>query len=431
MSRSVSSLGFSRALVLAPREDVAKVDRNALREAGIRQVRILSSGVEAARMLAGPTTGTPEERIAAAALRPDADLVLCHDQLADTSPHPPVRLIRLHPRLLPFPALVAVATGDIATRTRAVESGYSGLLVRPYAQTALAEQLERAAQCRDATSAAMPPSASWNADAFWAALERHATVVRSLSSDQQYREALLTLRQHQWSESVTLLQRFIRENPTHGDAFIALSAAFRGMGNTERSRAILRESLAVFADNGAWDKARAVCERLCREYGGCAVNPLLEEAARLVMKGQSADAVQAVLAGNALKDENALCDALFKGCAASGDPEQALRLLSKAFAEAGHADMGGHLARRLEMTLAVAAGEADPDEDPDEAPAFSPERRASGQSPQSLPPLPAVRHGSAAPRKLREPAPSGGLFPSLSEAWTVVKVTAGLFRQLK
>lgn len=429
MSRSFSSLGFTRALVLAPREEVAKVDRNALREAGIRQVRILSSGVEAARLLAGPATGTPEERLAAAALGPDADLVLCHDQLADMSGDDFVRLIRLHPRLLPFPALVAVGVDNAAIRTRALESGYSGLLVRPYAQTALAEQLTRAAQCRDATSAAMPPAATWNADAFWTALERHATVVRtSLSNNQQYREALLALRQHQWGESVTLLQRFIRENPNHGDAFIALSAAFRGMGNTERSRAILRESLAVFADNGAWDKARAVCERLRNEHGGCAINPLLEEAARLVMKGHFADAVQAVLAGDALNDENTLCDALFKGCAANGDPEQALREMSRAFAEAGHADAGSHLARRIEMTLAVAAGEVDPAEDD---PSSSPDQ-ASGGSLQSLPSLPTSPQvkGRTAPRTLREPRP-GGLFPSLSEAWTVVKVTAGLFRQFK
>ncbi|MEG2140984.1 MAG: response regulator, partial [Bilophila sp.] len=123
LSPAEPAVPFTSALLLVRHEDLAVVDRRALREAGIRSVRVLSSGVEAARIL---HTAATESAKLEMTFRDDPNLVLCHEQLADMTGDEFVRLIRLHPLLMPFPILMAVASDTTAIRAKATESGYSG-----------------------------------------------------------------------------------------------------------------------------------------------------------------------------------------------------------------------------------------------------------------------------------------------------------------
>lgn len=341
LSSAESSASFTTALLLVRHEDHAVVDRRALRDAGIRNVKVLTSGVEAARIL---------HTNALVAARPGAfkegpDLVFCHEQLGDMTGDAFVRLIRLHPLLLPFPILVAVASDTHAVRSKATESGYSGLLPRPYPQTALRSQLQHAATCRDATREALQHSTNTDTSAFEAALDYFVSqdAAHSQDAEKVYRSGLLAVRQQRWDESITTLQRASRLDPDNGKVLIALAAAWRGKGNADKSSAMLQEAVSVLVKNRDWAQALLVSQRLTREYPGMP-HPLHSEARRLVAAGNMEDAAQALFCDEAALDtvtgKKNLCEQMFRGCRASADPERAVSELYACLATAGHASLG-------------------------------------------------------------------------------------------
>lgn len=436
------------ALLLAPREDLAAVDRRALREAGFRSIRLLSSGVEAAVLLAETAETVPAERPSQEP-RFIPDIVLCNEQLADMSGDDFVRLVRLHPRLPDFPIIVTASADSEIVRRRAVETGYSGLLIRPYPQVRLLEELARARNNRNSSRPTTQGGKSGDADAFKEALATYKEAARALArnSSRQFREGLVCLRQHRWDEGIALLQRSLEENPEHGDALLALGAAWRGKGNPTKYRAMLREAVAVFAEQQAWEKARTVAQRLMQENPTLS-NPLLEEAGRLLVKSDFDSAAQALLAAREIAPCPDMYDRLFRACTLCPDTSQAIIGLRRALAAADAEDVArqtlAQLASRLEKIIPKTS----------EQPVF---RELAALPPPSVPDMPksrsaAGRHEEAAAplilpleasrpsarpargkKTLREPPRS--IFmragPTLRDAWTVAKITAGLFRRLK
>lgn len=336
-----SSTPFTSALLLVRHEDHAVVDRRTLRDAGIRTIKVLTSGVEAARIL---------HTSALIAVRPGGfregpDLVLCHEQLGDMTGDEFVRLIRLNPLLLPFPIIVAVASDTRAVRLKATESGYSGLLPRPYPQTALRSQLQHAALCRDATREALKHSTNTDSSAFEAALDHFINqgAAHSQDAEKVYRSGLLAVRQQRWDESIATLQRASRLDPDNGKALIALAAAWRGKGNADKSSAMLQEAVSVLVKNRDWAQVLIVSQRLMRENPGMP-HPLHGEARRLVAAGNMEDAAQALLCDEAALDtptgKKNLLEQMFRGCRAGTDPERAASELTACLATAGHAALG-------------------------------------------------------------------------------------------
>jgi CheY-like chemotaxis protein len=123
MSQSTTSVsGVTTALLLAQSEDFAVIDRRALREAGVGQVRVMSSGVYAARFLAGKEKNDQGAR---------PDIVLVHHQLADMAGADFVELARSHPRLAGLPIVHVSSTEAPEEKIKALAQGYSGLLMRP------------------------------------------------------------------------------------------------------------------------------------------------------------------------------------------------------------------------------------------------------------------------------------------------------------
>jgi CheY-like chemotaxis protein len=124
MSRSSTSSASSvtTAFLLVQSEDFAVIDRRALREAGIGQVRVITSGVYAARVLSG------KEQHDLLAM---PDIVLVHRQLADMTGAEFVELVRSHPRLAALPVLYVSSAETPEEKRNALAQGYSGLLVRP------------------------------------------------------------------------------------------------------------------------------------------------------------------------------------------------------------------------------------------------------------------------------------------------------------
>lgn len=447
---------FDSAFLLVRSDDMAVVDRRVLRDAGIRRIQVLSSGVEAARKLAAAVSAECGDGSA-------PDMILCHEQLADMSGDEFVRLVRLHPALTPFPIIMAVAADTPALRAKAREFGYSGLLIRPYAPAALIRQINVAAQCQAATRAALGDRLTAEPTTFRTALDtiaRHR-LIRSDNADQVYRGAILALRQRKWDEAVPALQRAVKLAPENGEILLALAAAWRGKNDVEKSRAMLREAIAVFVDNGAWERARGVSERLLNENPE-ERPPLHNEARRLLSLNRAEEAARALLCSGFGANEAAggpqgrnawTYEQLARGCMASCEPLQTLAKLKKHLTASWGEDCAGALENYVlsridgaesalaSQRLAVAGFRA-------AGPAFAGEISA----PQNDPP-PAETKGMGSPRPspahgnrvddakedsqtppvlqlLNEPAPSAALkgFPLLRDAVAVAKVTAGLLR---
>lgn len=419
LQSSSPSHGFTSALLLAEREDLAAVDRRALREAGLRNITIVSSGCEAARLLANPNAS-------------GLHMVLCTEQLADMSGDDFVRLVRLHPHLLPFPLLVVVTSHSRQSETLARASGYSGWLTRPYTQQQLRDQLLRAAQCLHATKEAMKDAPSPDdTSAFETSLRRYeeAGQVSNANEGQQYRQGLVCVRQHSWDEGIALLQQVLKHNPHHGEALIALASAWRGKGNESKSRAMLREAVAVFVETETWDKALAVSERLMTDDPD-APSPLLEEAGRLVVGGKPEEAVQAMLTGRKLSSSSAVVEHLLRACLASADPEYAAKSVGHCLSERGEKELAVHLGTQF-MTKFNAANTAS--NTAQDSAGTSGEAGTSFHFPllrSSTKKQPKVRQTGST--TLNEPDSSlFAAFPVLRDAWNVAKVTASLFRMLK
>ena len=84
-------------LLLSESDSLASLDRRALRDAGASRVESMTSGIDAARMLAALDQ-------AQALFMPD--VVVCSQKLADMDGEQFCAILRLHPLLLDLPVLL-------------------------------------------------------------------------------------------------------------------------------------------------------------------------------------------------------------------------------------------------------------------------------------------------------------------------------------
>ena len=84
-------------LLLSESESMAALDRRALREVGVDRIEGLTSGVAAARMLAGLDEFPPSFK---------PDVVICSQRLSDMDGEQFCAILRLHPLLLDMPILL-------------------------------------------------------------------------------------------------------------------------------------------------------------------------------------------------------------------------------------------------------------------------------------------------------------------------------------
>lgn len=119
-------------LLLSESEALAALDRRALRDAGVARIRVMTSGIQAARILAGLATDSQ-------GFQPD--IIVCSQKLADMDGEQFCAILRLHPRLLALPILLILPNDSEVEQLRTLGCGASALLGRPYSVTSLKEQL--------------------------------------------------------------------------------------------------------------------------------------------------------------------------------------------------------------------------------------------------------------------------------------------------
>ncbi|MCL1986276.1 MAG: response regulator [Betaproteobacteria bacterium] len=303
------------ALLLAQGEDFAVIDRRALREAGVGQVRVMTNGVYAARFLAG------KEKNDRGAM---PDVVLVHHQLADMTGADFVELVRSHPRLAGLPILHVSSSETPEEKVKSLAQGYSGLLVRPYSGESMRLALEYAAAVKADRDTLSLGRALLNTEFFDKALERFEAALDTCGQEPEkaFHSGLEQLQQRRWDEAISAFQQALKQLAFRGEAEFGIALAWKGKGDQQSYRLYLERAGHSFAQAAKWHRARTVYARLLQE-APFSESPFLLEAERLIRAGKFSEAATALAEGYELTSKGAIRERLARTLIYNSDtPEQ-------------------------------------------------------------------------------------------------------------
>lgn len=347
--RKVKESPFASVLVLADSEGIAFIDRSALHGQGIRHVRQLSSGEEAARILAKQAKKAASQYDA-----PPFDLIICNAALTDMSGTEFVTLIRKHPALVAIPVILASADATRSDVLTAIRSGCSGFLLRPYTISAFEEQLELAAKALPGNimnrlmhhaNAAMQEHSE---AAFEDALSTLHTVVEIARPKAEilYEEGMEKLSTGDYSGAIASFNRAVRLNVLYAEAYVGLSQAWRGKGDARQAQKYLRLAGEAYARLEQFTKARAVFQQLTKERPDIA-NPLLGTATSLLKQGNYTAAAKAFAESHRLTPDLDMNTQISRACHFTDKPEITAKGLCLAMERIGEEKMAERLHKRI------------------------------------------------------------------------------------
>ncbi len=244
-------------LLLSESESLAALDRRTLRDAGVTRIRVLTSGSQAARILAG--------------LSPDSqdfqpDIIVCSQKLADMDGEQFCAILRLHPRLLATPVLLILPNDSEVEQLRTLGCGASALLGRPYSVTALRDQLATLAASLARMTQLQQAARYTDTRAFDAALSTYGILLKPVRQPEDYfRVGMQCLQQHRWNNALNAFQRALRNAQIKGEAELGMAAAWKGKGDLSRFRFWLARAADTFVRAQRWHRARAAYARLLQD----------------------------------------------------------------------------------------------------------------------------------------------------------------------
>lgn len=271
---------FLSALLLTDITGNATVDRAVLRAAGVRQVRVSTSGLESARYLAGRVSK---------ALPPNTEVVVCLPALGDMSATDFAALVRLHPLLSFMPLLAISARPDQEAALR--RAGFNAVLIRPFTAVRLQRELDGLGrEAGDARSALIDSLRRQGTvpghEAFDLRLQDFVPPGRaSMSAEESCRLGQELLREHRWDEALPYLHKAAADSETQAEACLALAALWEQRGEKNKIQLCLLDALHGFLDQGAWGRADVLTRHLLTRYPD-QPNPMLRELERRVNTGR-------------------------------------------------------------------------------------------------------------------------------------------------
>lgn len=299
-------------LLLCKSEQAAAVDKRALRDAGAARIRTMTSGLDAARIMAGLEPDKPPL---------DPDIIVCQHKLDDIDGEQFCALLRLHPRLLGMPILLLLPNDDEEAQLRALGCGASALMGRPFSVDALRKNLQ-ALMAYDQRMTQLDKGKE-NADqqAFDDALATYGVLLKPVRTpDDYFYVGMRCLEEKRWNSALSAFQRSLQGAQIRGEALLGMAVAWRGKGDLVRCRRCLEQAALTFALAKRWHNARTVFVRLLLEDPQ-AKSPFLTVAQRLMRENRYADAARALAAGIDLTPPQLVGTRLAQICMASGRPQ--------------------------------------------------------------------------------------------------------------
>ncbi|WP_165076582.1 MULTISPECIES: histidine kinase [unclassified Desulfovibrio] len=333
-------------LLLCESEALGALDKRALREAGAAEVRVMTSGVAAARMLAGIT---PDK----SGFSPE--IIVCTQKLEDMDGEQFCAILRLHPRLLATPVLLILPNDSEAEQLKTLGSGASALLGRPYSVPALQQKLAALLAERPRLDQLRLAAQHTDTSAFDAALATYGVLLRPERQPEDYfRVGMRCLGENRWNHAISAFQRALRSAQIKGEAELGMAAAWKGKGDMPRFHAWLARAAETFVRARRWHRARTAYARLLQD-DPAARSPFLAEAHRLIRENAYDEAAEAL--AQSLEVTPQAQDRFARICLTAQSPEAMLAALEAGLGKAMGESAGDALSQDIRESLNAFAKE--------------------------------------------------------------------------
>lgn len=312
----VSSL--PAVLLLGESESLASLDRRSLRDAGVTHIRVMTSGIQAAKIL----SGLSHEKVS---FQPD--IIVCSQKLSDMDGERFCAILRLHPRLLGIPILLILPNDSEAEQLKTLGCGASALLARPYSVTALKEKLFALNSEKPNLNQLKQANTLSSTNAFDQALATYGKLLKRIRQPQDYfLVGMQCLQQKRWNDAINSFQLSLRDAQIKGEAELGIAAAWKGKGDTIRFRAWLARAAETFVKAKRWQRACSTYARLLQEDPQ-AKSPFLTEVGRLMKQGQYEQAAEVLSKGFDITPKNQIETKVPQACLATDEPQKMLQAL--------------------------------------------------------------------------------------------------------
>ncbi len=311
---------FTSSLLLVDTEDNARMDKNALREAGVKHVQVLTSGLLAARYLSLQAQSADNAQ--------HVDIIICHPRLEDMSALQWMELIRLHPLLTRLPVLCITGSAHEAQLLGHMIGGFDDIIMRPYSHHDLHRALHMVEDVYDPESRAQAPE---SADAFFALLKQlEGYQGEGAKAEMNFREGLRHLKEKSWDAAIQVLMRALYYKALKGEAEYALAAAWQGKQNSDKYSYYLSEACLTFVRTQQWARARLAYTQLLRVMPD-AENPFIRMAENHVRAKNYRDAAGTLVLGLELGNAHDVVQRIARACLYTENPPFTLTQIQKAF----------------------------------------------------------------------------------------------------
>ena len=336
-------------LLLSESESMAALDRRALREVGADRIEGLTSGVAAARILAGlddpPTAFQP-------------DVVVCSQRLSDMEGEQFCAIMRLHPMLLDMPVLLILPHDSEVEQLRTLGCGASALLARPYSIDQLKAHLDFLIASRPTLDDLDKASQLTTTKAFDDALATYGILLKPIRQPEDYfRVGMQCLEQRKWNSAINAFQRAMRGALIQGKAELGMAAAWKGKGDMVRYRYYLSQAAATFVRARQWNRARAVYGRMLQEDPN-ARSPFLSEALQQMRQGNYDQAAGILAQGYEITPRQQITERMAQICLAADTSAEMLANMEACLEQAMGEDAQA-LSAEIRITLENLAQEAE------------------------------------------------------------------------
>ena len=302
-------------LLLSESDSLASLDRRALRDAGASRVESMTSGIDAARMLAALDQ-------AQALFMPD--VVVCSQKLADMDGEQFCAILRLHPLLLDLPVLLILPNDSEVEQLKTLGCGASALLARPYSINVLKAHLDSLTASRPSLQQLQDAQRYTDTKSFDQALATYGILLKPVRQPEDYfRVGMQCLQQRQWNNAINAFQRALRGAVIQGHAELGMAVAWKGKGDMAQYRHYLGLAATTFVRARHWHQARTVYVGLLREDPD-AKSPFLSEAFQMMRQGQYDEAAEVLSHGHDVTPRRQLTERIAQTCLSTDEPQHML-----------------------------------------------------------------------------------------------------------
>ena len=316
-------------MLLSESESMAALDRRALREVGADRVEGLTSGVAAARILAGLDEAPPSFQ---------PDVVVCSQRLSDMEGEQFCAILRLHPMLLDMPILLILPHDSEVEQLRTLGCGASALLARPYSIDQLKAHLDFLVATRPTLDDLDKADQLTSTRAFDDALATYGILLKPIRQPEDYfRVGMQCLEQRKWNSAINAFQRAMRGALIQGKAELGMAAAWKGKGDMARYKYYLSQAAITFVRARQWNRARAVYGRMLQEDPN-ARSPFLSEALQQIRQGNYDHAAGILAQGYEVTPRQQITERMAQICLAAETAAEMLANMEACLEQAMGAD---------------------------------------------------------------------------------------------